>query len=227
MGTRVTLNRQEIKTDKFADFMASAKDAAQSNMAILGGIVLAVIVLIGGIYFYQDSQGKALRGAQEALANAKTSMVAGNAQVAMLELRNIAEENSGSPVGADALYTLASANYLNNNFAEARKGFQQYLSQYSHLEITRVGAMGGVAACHENLGEYTEAADRYLAALDADPTGPSAEDYALGALRNALLAGDRNLAEALRQRITADFWSGAAPSVADRLFHEIQPADQG
>ncbi|HSG98777.1 MAG TPA: tetratricopeptide repeat protein, partial [candidate division Zixibacteria bacterium] len=175
-------------------------------------------------YFYQGSTQGSLAEAHERMAKAKTDITVGNMQVALLELRNIADKNQGSDVGAEALYLLGSANFLNLNFAEARTAFEEYVKRYSKPSITNAAARAGIAACMENTGEYAPAAAEYLKALDSYPDGPAAQDYAIGALRCYLLAGDRAAASELRERITRDHWRTPAVTTADRLFHEIKPA---
>lgn len=224
MGTRVSFSKQEIKRDKFADFMSEARDWATENSATLLGIVAVVVLLAAGLYFFQGYRAGQAETARVELAGAKTKMLSGNLQVGLLELRAVADKYSGSATGAEALYMFGSANYLSKNYEQAQKAFEEYVRKYSDLKVTHDAALAGIAACKENTGDYAGAAAQFLKALDYHPQGPTAEDNALGALRNYLLAGDTANARVMLDRITSDFWQSQTPATAQRLFEEIKPA---
>lgn len=225
MGTRVSFTKQEIKQDKFADFMAEARGFATENATALAGAVLAVILLIVGIYFYTGSSASSQAAAAQSLSQAKNNLSAGNLQVAMLELRSVADKNRGSEVGAEALYILGSSQFLAGNFGESQRVFEEYVDRYSEPQISHIAAIAGIAACMENGGEYASAAVKFLAALDADTQGPASEDYAIGALRNYLLAGDFDSSRKLHDRILVDFWQSNVIAAADRLINEFGAAN--
>jgi len=224
MGTRVSFTKQDIKQDKFADFMARAREFVTENTAAVAGVVLAVVLVIVGVYFYAGSSASSREAAGQALSQAKNNLAGGNLQIAMLELRGIADENRGSKFGAEALFILGSSQFLAGNFAEAQRVFEEYVDRYSHIEISYIGAVAGIAASMENTGQFASAADKFIEALDKDPDGPVAEDYAIGALRNYLLAGDNVAARKLYDRILEIFWQSNVVSAADRLMNEFGAA---
>lgn len=224
MGTRVSFTKQEIKQDKFADFMSAVREFATENAIAVAGTVLAVILLIVGVYFYTGSNESSRVAASQALSQAKNNLAGGNLQIAMLEFRSIADDNRGSKVGAEALFILASSHFLTENFAESQRVFEEYVDRYSHLKISHIGAIAGIAACMENSGQFAPAAEKFTEALDGDPRGPISEDYAIGALRNFLLAGDIDSSRRLYDRILEDFWQSKVISVADRLMNEFGAA---
>lgn len=224
MGTRVSFTKQEIKQDKFADFMARAREFVTENAAAVSGVVLAVILLIVGVYFYTGSSESSRDAAGQALSQAKNNLAGGNLQIAMLEFRSIADENRGSKFGAEALYILGSAQFLAGNFAESQRVFEEYVDRYSRIKISYIGAVAGIAASMENTGQFASAAEKFMEALDEDPGGPVAEDYVIGALRNYLLAGDNAAARNLYDRILESFWQSNVVSAADRLMNEFRAA---
>jgi TolA-binding protein len=225
MGTRVSFGRQDIKRDKFADFMGEAREWATNNAATLFGGVAIIVLLTVGLYFYQDYQAGIESEARTELAAARARILSGNLQVGLLELRGVADKYSGSATGAEALYMLGSANYLSKNNDQAKAAFEEYVSKYSKLKVTHGAALAGIAACLENTGDNAGAADQFIKALDYYPDSPIAEDNALGALRNYLLAGDTANARKVLDRITSDYWQSQAPSIAQRIFEEIKPAN--
>ncbi len=224
MGTRVSFTKQEIKQDKFADFMAEARGFVTDNATAVAGAVLAVILLIVGVYFYTGSSDSSQAAAAQSLSQAKNNLAGGNLQVAMLELRNVADKNRGSKIGAEALFVLGSSHFLAGNFGESQRIFEEYVDRYSDIKISHVGAIAGIAACMENSGEFASSAEKFMEALDADPQGPVSEDYAIGALRNYLLAGDFDSSRKLYDRILVDFWQSNVIAAADRLMNEFGAA---
>lgn len=223
MNTRVSFNKQEIKQDKFADFVSQMRESIMENATIVGGVILAVILVSVGVYFYQDSERQGLADARERYNNAKSQVATGNIQVALLELREIADDAKGTDVGGQALFLMATANYLSKNYDEARRGFEAYSKSYTDFPATHASAVAGIASCMESVSDYSGAAAKYEEALKVAPDGPAVRDYALGALRCYLLAGDRAAAEAVFARIEVEFWGDPVVNIATRLLAEIKP----
>ncbi|MBN4057201.1 tetratricopeptide repeat protein [bacterium AH-315-J21] len=225
MGTRVSFSKQEIKRDKFTDFMGDVRSWATDNFTTLLGGIAIVVSLVVGVYFFQDYRAGQQEEARTELSQAKTLLLSGNLQVGLLEMRTVADKYSGTGIGGEALYMVASVNYLSKNYEQAEIAFSEYVSKYSDVKVTHTAAIAGVAACKEIKGEYAEAANQYLKALNYYPKGPTAEDNALGALRNYLQAGDKVNAQKTLDTITSDFWQSALPGIAQRLFAEVKPAN--
>ncbi len=223
MGTRVSFSKQEIKRDKFADFMGGVREWSSNNSSTLIGVIALVVLVVVGLYFFQDYRAGQEESARAELSKAKTTLLTGNLQVGLLELRTVADKYSGSVTGGEALYMVGSVNYLNKNYEQALSAFEEYVKKYSGIQITHAAALAGIAACKENTGDYVGAAEYYLMALDYYPKGPTADDNALGALRNYLYASDTTKAREVLDRITSDFWQSLTPGTAQRLFEELKP----
>jgi tetratricopeptide (TPR) repeat protein len=224
MNTRVSFNKQEIKQDKFADFVASMRESLMENATAVGGGILAIILIAVGIYFYQDSAQRGISELNARYNDAKNQVAVGNVQVALLELRAIADEGSGSDIGAQALFLMATANYLSKNYDAAKQDFQAYADKYRDNPTMYASAVAGVAACFESLADYSSAAGKFLEAAALDPEGPAARDQKLAGLRCYLLAGDRVAATALLEQLTSEHWGDQLVNVAERMYTEIQPA---
>jgi len=224
MSDRIKFTSHEVKQDKLAEFVADGREKVASHVPIIAGAIAVVVVAAVGIYFVLDSREKSHKAASQGLADAKTQLAGGNLQPALLDLEKISKEFSGDPAAGEALFLLANAHYLNDNFEEAKRRFEEYVSEYSTPRLSVSSAIAGAGACMENTGDHPGAAVKYLAALDYEPKGPAADDYAISALRNYLLAGDRANAQTIYDRMQRDFATSPKLIVAERLFFEITAA---
>lgn len=224
MAVRVEFSKQEIKKDKFADFMSSAREVAASNVTTIIGVVLGAILIGVVIYFVNEGQISSRNRGEQRLSDAKVSISQGNLQLAILEFQSVANEYEGKAIGEDALFILGTAHYLSDNFSESKLTFERYVKTYKSPRVRVASAIAGSAACSENLGDYAVAATEFTKALDHFSDGPAADDYALGAVRNHLLAGNNESAQAMRDRIKRDFYgSSDVLARAEGMLREIKP----
>ena len=227
MAVRVEFSKQDIKKDKFADFMSSAREGAASNITTIIGVVLGAILIGVVIYFVNEGQMASQIEGEQRLSDAKLSISQGNLQLAILEFQSIANEYEGKDIGEDALFILGTAHYLSDNFSESKLTFERYTKTYKTPRVRVASAIAGSAACSENLGDYTSAATEFTKALDYFSDGPAADDYALGAVRNHLLAGNNESAHAMRDRIKRDFYGVSdVLSRAEGMLREIKTSEQ-
>lgn len=226
MAVRVEFKKQEIKKDKFADFMSSARESAASNIPTIIGAVLGVILIGVVIYFVNEGQVSSQAEGERRLSEAKLSISQGNLQLAILEFQSIADEYEGEGIGEDALFILGTAHYLSNQYSESKLTFERYARTYKTPRVRVASAIAGIAACAENLGEYQTAATEFTKALDYFSDGPASGDYALGAVRNHLLGDDYESAVAMRDRIKRDFYrSPDVRAKAESMLREIKASE--
>ena len=227
MAIRVEFNKQEIKKDKFADFMSSARESATANITTIIGVVLGVILIGVVIYFVNEGQASSRAEGQARLSDAKLSISQGNFQLAIIEFQSISNEYEGDAIGEDALFILGTAQYLSDNFSESKLTFERYRKTYKSPQVRVASAIAGSAACSENLGDYSAAAIDFTIALDYFSDGPASGDYALGAVRNHLLNDNYESAVAMRDRIKRDFY-GVSDILAraEGMLREIKTSAQ-
>lgn len=204
MRTKVKLTKQKIKEDKFTNYMLQSREWFLVNWQVVSIAAAAVIVVIvGAVYFFGMQEGKeaeSLDRLNRAVAEARRQ----NYQVAILELKSIADSYGGS-VGGLALFNLANAYYESKNYDEALNAYQQYADKYRQDKLMTSSAIAGAGACLENKQQFQPAGEKFLDALKFYPESPAAPDYYLSAIRNYVSAGDRGKVDSLLDEMKEKF----------------------
>lgn len=226
MQGKVKLTKREIKEDKFATFMLSAKDRMEDSWQFFAIGAAAVVLAIAAVIFFVSQQRSGTSESAQKFAQAQMEYRSGNTQVAVMSLNSIVDEYGGQ-TAQDALFLLGRINFETRNFPEAIRYWEQYINKYKEDKLNLAGAIGGIAASYENQGQYPEAAAKFMEAIDAYPEGPAVGDFRMGAMRSYLAAG--RLAEAREQltKIEADFANTELAQRAARLYAEKDPTASG
>lgn len=189
MATKVKLSKRQIKEDKFTAFVLTAKDQVMLNWQYyLVGAVALVLVIVGVVYLI-NSQSTANRAAADLFSQGMGEHRQGNNQVAILTFARVLEEYGGEVEAENATFMLGRLNLETNNFSEAIRYFEMYLSKYKQ-KLNRASALAGIAAAREGQLQYADAAKQFEAAIAEYPDGPLVADYHVGAIRNFVLAND-------------------------------------
>lgn len=220
MYGKVKLTRRQIKEDKFTTFMLNAKHQLLENWQYFVIGIAALILIVVAVVYYFNSQAAAKVEASERLSSAMLDYRRGTTDVALLSLNEIVEDYPGSEVADQATFYLAKLHYEQRNYTEAMRYYQKYVNEFKDNSLKRASAMGGIAACYENQGNYGEAGRQYGSALEAYPDGPFEGDFSLGAMRCFLLAGDPENARVYLENIKDKFPGSDLERRAIRLFNE-------
>ncbi|UCG62630.1 MAG: tetratricopeptide repeat protein [Candidatus Zixiibacteriota bacterium] len=220
MYGKVKLTKRQIKEDKFTTFMLTAKHQFIENWQWFVIGIAAVILVIVAVIYYLNSQEASRQEANERLSRALLDFRAGSHEVTILSLADIIDDYPGTAVADQATFLLARLNYELRNYPEAQRYFEMYVETYEGNDLRRASSLGGIAACYENLGNYTEAARRFAVAVDEYPDGPLAGDYRLAAMRNFLIAGEIEPARTQMEAIRRNFAGTELERNAIKLFNE-------
>jgi TolA-binding protein len=226
MHGKVKLTKREIKEDKFATFMLTAKDQLTENWQYVAIGAAILVLVVAAVIFYMSSQSTAKVEAAQKLATAQMDYRSGNTQVAIMSLNQIVEDFSGA-TAEQALFLLGKVSYESKNYPEAIRYYEQYISKYGSNEFQKAAALGGIAASHENQGEFAEAAAKYLEASAAFTGGPSDGEYLFGAMRCYLQVGDRDKAKTALTDLKSRFAGTSLESRASRYYAEKDPTSGG
>lgn len=227
MRGKVKLTRRQIKEDKFATFMLTAKDRLESNWQyyIIGAV--AVVLAIVAVVYYLNSSRSVREEAGRKYAEALASSASGNDQVAILTLTQIVEQDADAVTTRQAVFMLGRLNLDSRNYPEATRFFEQYTSSYRDDKLMYAAALAGLGACAENQGQFADAAAKYQQAAEAYPEGPSEGDYLSSSMRAYLFAGDIEKARGQLAAIQAKFKTTELAQRAERLFAEKGTAAGG
>ncbi len=226
MHGKVKLTKREIKEDKFATFMLTAKDQFTENWqyVAIGGAVL--VLLVAAVIYYFSSQSSSHVEAAQKLATAQMDFRSGNTQVAIMSLNQIVEDYGGK-TAEQALFLLGKVNYESKNYPEAIRYFEQFISKYGSDNFQKSSALGGIAASLENQGQFAEAAAKYAEASAAWVGGPSEGEYLFGAMRCYLQVGEKEKAMTALTDLKARFPGTSLETRARRYYAEKDPTASG
>jgi predicted negative regulator of RcsB-dependent stress response len=225
MHSKVKLSKREIKEDKFTTFVLTAKDQfAESWQYIVIGAVVVVLVVAGTIYFFSNRSSQQIEGAEK-LSKALADYHSNNTQVALLSFGQIASDYSGSAAD-EATFMLGKVNLETQNYAEARKQFENYLGRSTGDKLKRAAALAGLAGCLEGEAKYAEAAAKYLDAAKEFPGGPQDEEFQISAMRAFLDAGDTEKAKVQLAELKKQFKGSGKVYRAEMMLAEKTTASR-
>ena len=187
----------------------------QYRRPLLFGAVALVVLLLGAVVFYywrdaSSKDDKARMAASERIYEQALALPPGQtAQRTQLFTQALATEgprvglkaaaDGGDLIGAfyaaNAYYELGQADNARTYFGKVGNG---------HGYVT-ASARAGEAALLENAGKHAEAADKYVAAADADDSKALAPQYLLAAARAFAAAGTHERAGEVLDRLERDF----------------------
>jgi len=227
MHGKVKLTKRQIKEDKFATFMLTAKDRFETNWQYFVIGAVAVILAVVAVVYYFNSSTSAKEDAGRKYAEALASANSGNSQVAILTLTQIVDQDADAVITRQAVFMLGRLNLDSRNYPEATRFFDQYTSKYREDKLMYAAALAGLGACAENQGQFAEAAAKYEQAAQAYPGGPSEGDFLTSAMRSFLLAGDTERARTQLKTIQEKFKASELAQRAERIFAEKGTAASG
>jgi outer membrane protein assembly factor BamD (BamD/ComL family) len=205
MRHNVKITKQDMKHDKFTEFVFRTKDYVVQNwLFVLGGVVAAVIIA-AAVIFFTSQASKKQEEAAELFNKAMQSMRSQNYQLAIIDFKNVMESYGSTSYAADAAFNLGNAYFEAKNYAEAQDAFQAYLKEYNGGKFHKVSAVAGIAACLESDGKWLEAAEKYKEAAEMFPESRLAGQYYLAAMRNYARGGDMTHAKDMYVIIDEDF----------------------
>jgi TolA-binding protein len=220
MYGKTKLTKRQIKEDRFTVFMLNARRQVRDYWQyIIIGAAAVVLLVLGAVYYFNAQESDQIAAAQR-FAQALQEYGQGNAQVAIMSLNQLLEEQSSGKLAEQATFLLGNINLESRNYQEASRYFEMYLEQYTENKFHRAASLGGLATSLENQGQFAEAAAKFLEGVAADSTGPLVGDFRLSAMRNYLAVGEIEEARAQLTIIQTEFKDTELANRAARLFSE-------
>ncbi len=224
MFEKVKLSKRQIKEDRFTSFMLSSKQQLEENWQYIAiGAVVVVLAVVGIVYYMNSEKDKAQLAATQ-LSQATMQYRQGNGQVAILTLADILTKYSGTGHAEQATFMLGKINLETRNYEESKLYFEMFLEKYENNPLNRAAAMAGLGVVLENQGKYAEAAEMFANAASEYPESALLPELHFGAMRNYLLAGQKDKAKEHFDIINEKFQGTDMTNNAARLFFEKSQA---
>ena len=195
-----------------------------SRLVAIGAALIVVGAL--GFWFYLRSGEIKRQNAERGLNQAKQSLAAGNAALAITDLERVATRYTGTPAGVQSAMLLAQLHYDQAKFDEGLQVLEPYQSERAaganHAAVWALIADGQLAK-----GEADAAAASYRKAADAtELTGAKALHLAKAA-RSLTAAGKTAEAITLWQTLLDDPQAVAVHNEAEVRLGELQAKAMG
>lgn len=155
------LSKRELKQDKFVIAWFKATDYFTHHVReiLIGLGALAALIAVVVWYNYDTRQKE--QAASVLLAHGKSAYEAQQYSTAIDSLVKLVNNHSGTPSAATGTIYLANAFMQKKEYEFAEKYYKAYLDDYDSDPILRAAAAAGIAATHDERGNYAEAAKLY------------------------------------------------------------------
>jgi TolA-binding protein len=221
MRTKVKFTKQQMKEDKFTNFMLKARDWILENWQMISIVAGAVILIAIGTVYYSNMRSEWNQNATDRFAEAIAKYRQQNYQVAILDFNSIADEFSG-PVAASAAFYAANSYYESKNYDEAVRAFQKYIDNYHLDDNMTASAYAGIAECLEVKQNFSAAAEKYLETVRLYPGIAGEPDYLLGAVRNYVNARMNEKAMQVLDVLNKDYSGSDQQRTATRYIMRLK-----
>lgn len=174
---------KKIKQDKLVTFYFQALDLLEKyKTQILWGVLIVAAVIIYGAYSQTQSAAEEQLASVE-LARGKAAYESGDYTAAIAAFGPLTTKYKGTQGAAVGTLFLAKSFLASKNYPEAQRYFQAYLNDYGKDPILTVAAYTGLAATHDEQGDFGKAAELYEKAARSEKNSFKTPELLLAAGR--------------------------------------------
>lgn len=219
---RKKISKQEIKEDKLVTYAVKAQKFYQANAKVIqyGMLAVLAVVVISTLMVRSKRQAEAQAAAR--LGIAEYLVNSGMWEQATPELNGVIETFSGTRAAGKAVFYLAKEALDSKKYEEAEAGFKRYIGKYHSDAFMTAAAMAGVAACMEDSQRFQEGYTWYEKAYKKAPKSFEAPFYLKDAARCATLAGQKETARRMYQKIVDEFEQSSVSQEAEFFLAALQ-----
>ena len=150
--------------------------------------VTALVVIVGGFWFYERSQAIKGQRAETAYLQARQAVEAGNLPLGVSDLQKVVNRYEGTAAGSQAAMTLAQALYDSNKFKEGVAALKKVEGSVPSEFKASIHVLE--AAGYEGLKDFANAAEQFRQASDATKFPADKAEYLASAARDYQAAGN-------------------------------------
>jgi predicted negative regulator of RcsB-dependent stress response len=175
---------------------------AELHSRLLTGIAIAILLVIGGVWFYRKAHQVRARNASALLAEAEQARNAGNLPLAQSDLERVVSRYGGTPAGHAARLVLAQVLYDRGQYQQGIAELQKLVAEDD--ESLEASAYNLIGAGYEQSGKYADAAQAYRKAAAAAAFKGERDTYLANAARALTSAGKTADAKEIWSKLAAD-----------------------
>jgi tetratricopeptide (TPR) repeat protein len=212
------LTKEELEEDRFVEWLMEAVEYVQQKWQLFAAGLVGVAIILYGISYTQDAAEINKAEAMGVWGEILIADGSGQAEEAQRLAQMLTDAYAGTPAAAQGTLFLANRLFLQENYDEAERLYQRYITDYGTEEALLYGAWSGLASCLDARGQHREAAEKYKAYVEQHSGAQGA--LALGeAARCYGLAGDAAAQKQMLERLIQEY--GETP-VATRARQELE-----
>ena len=199
------ISRKELKEDQLitAYYKTTSFLSKHSKNAIIGAVILMLAVIIVVLIINSKKQANLAAGYETFLAQLSFEQQIYR-EAADISLQTI-DKYSGTANAGQAVLLLGKAYFQMTDFDSAAYYARYYQKKFGKRGISYITAMMLEAAAYEQLEKYQQAAVKYLAATEDFPQSFTAPINLLDAGRCFNLAGDKQRAVEVYDRLIEQY----------------------
>jgi predicted negative regulator of RcsB-dependent stress response len=193
---------------------------ARKNVMLISVLGVAVVVLVGGFFWYRTDQARRLENAAVAFLQVEQSMFVGDDAMAQRDLQLFIQQHGGTPYAEEARVMLGQVHLEGGRPQEAMEVLRPVADR---LDRSPVGVQAALllAAAQEAAGQPAAADETYLRVADRAEMEYRRQEALIGAALLREQAGNHAGAAEIYRRLVAT----AEPGTPDRLMFEMRLAE--
>jgi tetratricopeptide (TPR) repeat protein len=207
---RKKIKKQELKEDKLVLTYYKAREFVERNRKILSYVLTGLIIVVAGVIIYRNNLKAENERAEVLFAKIMGYYDSGDYKTAIegvpqrniQGLKYIVENYGGTKAGEIATYYLANAYFMIGDYDNALKYFKKYDGDD---KLLLASALAGIASVYEAKGDYKRAGEYFEKAAQRFKENILVPEYLYNSARNYKLAGEREKALRLFERIKKDY----------------------
>ena len=199
------LTKQELKEDPFVESAYGAWDWFQKNRNLVLGAVAVLVVVVAGVALWRQQAAKKDEAARGTLAEASASYWSGDYVKTIQLADQVMNDAGGTPAAVDAKRMKADALFWQGAFDSAATLYSEVLRAQPAGSPMQTAVEQSLAFALESKKDYAGAAKAYESVAGKAPDRANAADFYLAAGRAYQLAGDKDKAKAMYEKVATEY----------------------
>ncbi|MDQ7799119.1 MAG: tetratricopeptide repeat protein [Candidatus Edwardsbacteria bacterium] len=156
------ISKHRLKHDEFAEDMAKTINLFRKYSTEILAVLVGALIIVIGLFFVAQNRTKNEREANLLLGSAHAALFSGDAQQSRQGYEDIIKRFGSTESAKEAMVNLGNLNFQMRNQEEALKYYQRAVQAKPKSYLLMSAAIGGVAACYEQSGDFNKAAEEYM-----------------------------------------------------------------
>lgn len=205
MAAKRRIRKHELKEDRFvtATFQLTSYVREHQNtfIAVLAGVVILAIA----IAVVTASRSRTQETVGRLLAETNALYQVGKYQEAIQRCQTVLDQFGGTRQAGVAAFFLGDSQFKLGEYQKAMEAFRLYVDKYHQDPMLTASSLTGIAACHEQMDQFSEAGEFYQLAATKYPDYYAAPEALLNAGRCFAQAGETEKARTAYEQLIENY----------------------